>query len=226
MTYKELINEVLIRLREDTIHSAEWAADKTLNLATGGVSDYQKMIGSLVNDSKKNIESYHDWLNLRVSVNIATVAGTKEYNLNSGQEVKVMTVINQSTGNNLVQVSRQYMNSLKYPTEATGEPMYYAFNGTDSSNNLKIEVSPIPTDAQTITFDIVKPQSNLELPGDVLKVPEQPVILGAWARAVSERGEDGGTQTSVIALEVKESLNQAIIRDSGNVQYETDWYIN
>ena len=54
----------------------------------------------------------------------------------------------------------------------------------------------------------------------------KPVILGAWARAIAERGEDGGTQTGVVAAEVSESLNQAIILDSGNTQYESDWYIN
>jgi len=44
-------------------------------------------------------------------------------------------------------------------------------------------------------------------------------------RAVAERGEDGGTQTSIIAKEYGEALNQAIIKDSGNVQYETDWFV-
>ena len=186
MTYKELINEVLIRLREDTIGEG-WDSATNLQEETS-VSDYQKMIGALVNDAKRNVESYHDWLNLRTTTDITTVASTKEYNLNSGQEIKVVAVTNQSTGNNLVQVSRQYMNSLKYPTEATGEPQYYAFNGTDASNNLKIEVSPVPTEAQTITFDIVTPQATFTLPNTVLSVPEQPVVLGTWMRAIAERG--------------------------------------
>jgi hypothetical protein len=224
MTYKELINEVLIRLREDTIGDG-WDSATNLQEETS-VSDYQKMIGALVNDAKRNVESYHDWLNLRTTTDITTVASTKEYNLNSGQEIKVVAVTNQSTGNNLVQVSRQYMNSLKYPTEATGEPQYYAFNGTDASNNLKIEVSPVPTEAQTITFDIVTPQATFTLPNTVLSVPEQPVVLGTWMRAIAERGEDGGSQTSVVAQEFKEAINQAIIRDSGNTQYETDWIVN
>jgi hypothetical protein len=51
-------------------------------------------------------------------------------------------------------------------------------------------------------------------------------MLGAWARAISERGEDGGTQSSVMAQEANEALKQAIMLDSGNTRYETDWYIN
>jgi len=59
-----------------------------------------------------------------------------------------------------------------------------------------------------------------------LKLPDKVVIIGAWMRAVAERGEDGGTQSSVIAMEYKEVLNQAIILDSGNTQYESDWYVS
>ena len=222
MTYRELINQVLIRLREDTI-SSDWSG--AINDSTT-VSAYQKTIGALINDSKRSVEGYHDWLNLRETVDITTVAGTKNYNLSSGQEIKIIDVVNNSTGMHLNQVSRHYINTVKYPTDDTGEPLYYAFNGSDSSNNLKIDLSPVPTEAHTLSFDIVKPQDELTLAATVLKIPSKPVILGAWARAISERGEDGGPQSSLMAQETGEALKQAIILDSGNVQYETDWYVN
>ena len=222
MTYRELINQVLIRLREDTI-SSDWSG--AIN-DSNTISAYQKTIGALINDSKRNVEGYHDWLNLRETVDITTVAGTKNYNLSSGQEIKILDVINNNTGIHLNQVSRNYINTIKYPTDDTGEPLYYAFNGSDSSNNLKIDLSPVPTEAHTLSFDIVKPQSELTLAATILKIPSKPVILGAWARAISERGEDGGTQSSLMAQETGEALKQAIILDSGNAQYETDWYVN
>jgi len=221
MTYRELINQVLIRLREDTI-SSDWSG--AINDSTT-VSAYQKVIGALINDSKKSIEGYHDWLNLRETVNVSTVAGTKNYNLSSGQEIKVIDVVNNTNGIHLSQVSRQYINTVKYPTDDTGEPLYYAFNGTDTSNNLKIDLSPVPTSVQTLSFDIVKPQDDLTLAATVLKIPAKPVILGAWARAIAERGEDGGTQSSLMAQEANDAIKQAIMLDSGNTQYESDWYI-
>ena len=221
MTFRELINEALIRLREDTI-ATDWSGN--INDSTT-VTDYQKVIGSLINDSKRNIESYHDWLVLRETKDIATISGTRNYSLASGQEIKLIDVINQATGANLVQVSRQYINSTLYPSENSGEPLYYAFNGADSSNNLKVDLEPKPNSVQTISFDIVKFQDELKTATTVLKIPEKPVILGAWARAISERGEDGGTQTSIVAAEVSESLNQAIMLDSGNTQYESDWFV-
>ena len=222
MTFRELINEVLIRLREDTI-ATDWSGN--INDSTT-ITDYQKVIGSLINDSKRNIESYHDWLILRETKEITTVSGTRNYNLDSGQEIKIVDVVNQTDGQRLKQASRQLMNSVRYPTNNSGYPIYYSFNGADSSNNLKIDLEPIPDTAHTLSFDMVKYQDELKTASTVLKIPDKAVIIGSWMRAVSERGEDGGTQSSVIAMEYKEVLNQAIILDSGNTQYESDWYVS
>ena len=222
MTFRELINEVLIRLREDTI-ATDWSGN--INDSTT-ITDYQNVIGSLINDSKSNVESYHDWLVLRETKEITTVSGTRNYNLDSGQEIKILDVVNQTDGQRLSQVSRQLMNSVRYPTNNSGYPIYYSFNGADSSNNLKIDLEPIPEAVHILSFDISKPQDALKTAATVLKIPIKPVILGAWARAVSERGEDGGTQTGILAEEFKESLNQAIILDSSNVQYESDWIVS
>ena len=222
MTFRGLINEVLIRLREDTI-SSDWSGD--IN-DSSTISAYQKVIGALVNDSKRYVEGRHDWLNLRSTVNISTVNGTKNYNLSSGQEIKIMDAINQTTGMHLRQVGKTYINTVTYPSQNTGEPLYYGFNGSDSSNNLKVDLSPVPTEAHTISFDILKYQDDLTEAATVIKVPEKPVVLGAWAMAISERGEDGGTQSGLMASEALEALKQAIMLDSGNTRYETDWYIN
>ena len=221
MTYRELINEVLIRLREDTILT-DWSGN--INDSTT-VTEYQKVVGAMINDSKRTVENFHDWLVLRETVNISTVNGTKNYNLSSGQELKIIDSINNATGTQLTQVSRSYLNKQKYPTDPTGEPLYYGFNGADSSNNLKIDLSPVPITAETISFDIVKAQGELTAAATVIKVPQKPVVLGAWARAISERGEDGGTQTTIVAEEAMQALKQAIMLDSGNTQYETQWYV-
>jgi len=221
MTFRGLINEVLIRLREDTI-SSDWSGD--IN-DSSTITAYQKVIGSLVNDAKRHVEERHDWLVLRETADITTVASTKNYSLSSGQEIKVVDVINNTTGTQLVQVSKAYLNSIKYPADPTGEPLYYGFNGADTSNNLKVDLSPIPINAETISFDIVKYQDELTEAATVIKIPDKPVVLGAWARAISERGEDGGTQSSIAAEETSQALKQAIMLDSGNTQYETDWFV-
>lgn len=221
MTYRQLINEVLIRLRETTIDT-DWSG--AIN-DSADVSDYEKVIGSLVNDTKRSIESYHDWLVLRETVDITTVNGTKNYNLSSGQDFKIIDVINNATGNQLVQVSKAYLNRERYPTASTGEPHYYGFNGADSSNNLKVDLSPTPSKAETISFDMIKYQDVLTTASTVVKIPTKPLILGAYARALAERGEDGGTQSSIAAQEAASAISQAIMMDAGNTQFESDWFM-
>ena len=54
MTYRELINEVLIRLREDTILT-DWSGN--INDSTT-VSEYQKVVGAMINDSKRTVENF------------------------------------------------------------------------------------------------------------------------------------------------------------------------
>ena len=88
-----------------------------------------------------------------------------------------------------------------------------------------MDLSPIPTAAQTISFDMVKYQDVLTEAATVIKIPTKPLILGAFARAVSERGEDGGTQSSLAAQEAGAAISQAVMVDSGNVQFETDWFV-
>jgi len=233
MTFREAINEVLIRLREATI-----ATDWTGNINdVSTVTDYQKVVGSMINDSKLNVESYHDWITLRETFTINTVDGTMQYILGdatagAGSNFKVLDVINRDTGQHLSQVNNDWLNAQSFPIASIskGEPRHYAMNGSSSvsvlrSPDMNIDLYPVPTSSQGINFNIIKTQENMRLSNDLIKVPLQPVILGALARAISERGEDGGTQSGIIAEEFKESLNNAIILDSGNTQYEHDWVV-
>ena len=196
MTFRDLINEVLIRLREETIDS-NWVGDIR---TAPNVSEYQKLIGSLVNDSKKNCEGYHDWLVLRETFTLPTVDGTMQYTLGdattgAGSSFKVLDVINESNGNFLEQANRGWLNRQSFPTAASGEPTYYAFSNTSQVNSsrepdMNVDLYPVPDSVQNINFNIVKSQDNLSSSDDVLKIPFQPVLLGAWARVSSERGED------------------------------------
>ena len=112
-----------------------------------------------------------------------------------------------------------------YPTASSGDPRYYAFDGSDASNNLKVEFDPTPDSVQTISFDVVKYQDDLKSYSDVVKIPERIVILGAWARAIAERGEDGGTISSAVAAEAREALVMAIQVDASNASFERDWVV-
>ena len=224
-----------MRLREDTI-SSDWSGD----INDSALSPYHKLIGELVNDAKKNVESYHDWNALRETFNVRLRDGNMQYTLGdalrgSGVSFKVLDVRNKSTGTQLEQVHNEWINDRMFPTSrvATGEPTKYAFNGISQAAvgrepDFNIDFYPVPDSSannQIVAVNIVGAQKELKEASQVLRVPSQPVILGAWARAIAERGEDGGTQYSAIAAEARDSLLQAVQLDAGNFEYERDWYV-
>jgi len=225
MKYVDIINEVLRRLREDQI-TADWSGNLS---SASSPSDYQKMIGDFVNDAKYEIEHYWDWQALRVTSAIATVDGVMSYSLvGADRDFKVLDVVDTTTGLPLTQMSSAELNKRAFPTAdiARGQPTGYGFNGIDVNLDSVVDLWPLPNDVRQINFNIVKPQDRLELAATHCYVSEQVVILGAYVRALGERGEDGGTQVSVAAQEYNNVLTRAVQLDAGKTQMETDWYAN
>ena len=233
MTFRELVNSVLLRLREDTIES-DWSGSY---LTSSTLTPYQKLVCELVNDSKKNVESYHDWNALRETFNLVLRKGNMQYTLGdalrgAGTSFRILDVINKDTGQTLEQVNNSWLNQEVFPEIDEGEPRYYALNGISQAGvgrepDANIDFYPVPTTTeagQTIAVNIVGAQKELTEASQILRVPSQPVILGAWARAIAERGEDGGTQYSAVAAEARDVLNQTVQLDAGNFEYERDWY--
>ena len=79
MTYIQIINSVLRRLREDTI-ATNWVGDL---VGSTGPTDYQVMIGDFVNEVKTEVEDAWDWTSLRRIETVATIADQRSYNRSS-----------------------------------------------------------------------------------------------------------------------------------------------
>ena len=109
-------------------------------------------------------------------------------------------------------------------TVQKGRPQYYNFNGVDSSGDTQVDIYPIPDAAYNIRFNIVLPQVELSNNADILKVPHEPVIFLAYARALAERGEDGGLASSEAAALYRQSLADAIALESGRYSEESQFY--
>ena len=224
MIYRDIINEVLRRLREDQM--TDWSGNLS---SANGPTDYHKMVGDFVNDAKYEVEHYWDWQVLRVTSAISTSDGVMSYSLlGAGRDFKVLDVIDTSTGTILNQMSSADINTRVFPTAniAKGEPSSYGFNGIDDNLDMVVDVWPLPNDTRRINFNVVKPQDKLQLAETHCYVNEQAVILGAYMRALAERGEDGGTQVSVAAGEYVNILSRAVQIDAGKTQMEMDWYAN
>jgi len=85
---------------------------------------------------------------------------------------------------------------LNFGTPSTSIPEYYTFDGVDSNADTKVTLFPIPDGVYTIKFSLVVPQAVLTDDSTVISVPAELIVQSAYARALVERGEDGGLSSS------------------------------
>jgi hypothetical protein len=203
MTYLELVNDVLVRLRESTVSTVSETA-------------YSALIGKFVNDAKRQIEDAFNWNVLSTTVTITTTANTYSYSMTgAGQKFQVNDAINTTSDVGLQNISFVRMNrNLNFATPATGVPAEYAFSGVDGSGDTKVDLYAIPDGVYTILFDLAVPQANLSADGTTVKVLDYLVTQSAYARALIERGEDGGTASSEAYALFRGMLSDAIALES------------
>jgi len=212
MNYISLVNDVLIRLREPEASSV---ADNA----------YVKLIARYVNDSKRQVEDSYNWNALSDTLSATTTADVFNYVLTgSGQRFRVIDVLNDTDNFFVENASTVWMDQQFLLTTAQkGSPKYYNFNGTNANGDTQVDLFPIPNGAYDIRFNIIKPQIPLAANADVLLVPDEPVILGALARAQAERGEDGGVQSGETYVLYRQSLADAISLESNRYVEESQW---
>ena len=212
MNYVQLVNSVLRRLRETEVSS---------------VSDnaYSKLIGEFVNDAKRQVEDAYAWNALSETLTASTADTIFNYVLvGSGQRFRVIDVLN-DTSNSIVQnATTRWMNEQFLLTSVQkGSPAYYNFNGTNSNGDTQVDLFPIPNGVYQLRFNIIKPQVALSADSDTLLVPSEPVIFNAAARAIAERGEDGGILAGEMAFIYNQSLADAIAIESSRYIEESAW---
>ncbi len=115
----------------------------------------------------------------------------------AGIRFRVFDVINDTSNWFLNNASTMEMDEwFLVDTPEKSSPRYYNFNGVDSNGDTQVDLYPIPDGVYTINFNIIKPQDELSANSTQLKVPAEPVIFLAYAKALAERGEDGGLRSS------------------------------
>ena len=213
MTYLQIINAVLRRLRETEVTDVN-------------ETDYSKLIGEYVNSVKKEVESAWDWNALRTTLTLNTVASTFNYTLiGSGSRFRVSDVVNDTSNYMMQPRSAQWMNQ-RFLTvdQQLSTPSFYSFNGVDSNQDSAVDLYPIPDGVYTLRFNVTIPQDDLVANADTLLIPSEPVIQGTLARAISERGEDGGRLSNDQYLLYRSALADEIAIEAGRFSDETIWY--
>ena len=212
MNYIQLVNSVLRRLRETEVSSV---ADNA----------YSKMIGEFVNDAKRQTEDSYPWNALSDTLTAVTASGIFNYVLvGSGQRFRIIDVLNDTSNSILKNAPTRWMDEKFLLTTAqSGSPAYYNFNGTNSNGDTQVDLYPIPNGVYDIRFNVIKPQVPLAADSDVLLVPHEPVVFNAVARALAERGEDGGIQSGEMYTLYRQSLGDAIAIETGRYIEEQSW---
>jgi len=244
MTYLELINNVLIRLRENTITEAQLVAND---------DPYFRFLGSAVNDAKDRVEDSWQWGALR---------GTDRTPLFADQDSQYI-LPNSADNQYIIKRIAVYANTSPTDPTATTQrnflkwtnvdrvrgffqnpasvqknrPTEFAVTGVATSppfeagevGNIVITVitSPSGTDIVPdywLEIDRVRRQSPLVAGSDILLVPSLPVYTLASALASRERGEVGGTPISELLAAADSHLSDAIAVDSALYGNELDWF--
>lgn len=214
-TYLQAVNEVLTRLRETEV--------STVNATT-----YSKLIGTFVNDAKTQVEAAYNWNALSDTLTATTTANLFSYVLTgSGVRFRVGNVLNDTDNWFLKPTTRTWMDQqFLLTTPQKGSPQYYSFNGQDANGDTLVDVFPIPNGAYTLRFNVFLPQDKLTSDNTVIKVPADVVIMNAYARALVERGEDGGLASSEAYQLSKNLMADYIALEANRYIEDTNWVAN
>ena len=212
MTYLELVNDVLVRLRESTV-------------STVGETTYSSLIGKFVNDAKRQIEDSYSWNCLAQTITVTTTSGTSSYALTgAGQKFRINDAINTTSLIGLRNIEFVDMNrKLNFSASSQSIPSEFCFSGVDGNGDTKVDLFPVPNGAFTLLFDLTIPQANLSADGTSVKVLDYLVTQSAYARALIERGEDGGTNSNEAYALFRGMLSDAIALES--TRYPEDNFV-
>jgi len=213
-----IVNSVLARLRE------------TQTTAGGFPSNaYAQLILRFVNETKTEVEDAWDWTMLRRALSITTAVGTNTYTLTgAGQRWRfydrLKRIWNTSNRTYITPYPQAMFDELTYVAAVNNQiPCWYKVTGADSAGDPTLTFYPAPDAIYSLRVPLVIPEADLVLYSDTFSLPALPVELGAWARAISERGEDGGTATDLAWSMYQASLSDHIAIESPRVADETVW---
>lgn len=215
-TYLDLCNEVLIRLREDTISTVGASALSELD------DPVATMVKQFVNDAKRKVESAHNWNALRNEWSVDTVAGTPSYSLTGAGEYVIIEQVMDANGYTLREGPINQIRKLAVGENNT--PKYWSVDGVDEDGDVKLRLGPTPKDADTFTVYGFSGTADLDVDTDKLVIPAKPVVYFALALAARERGEVGGQTSTDLFGAATSYVNEAIALDAQNNSLDDIWY--
>lgn len=213
MTYLQLVNSVLRRLREDEVSSVSQTS-------------YSRLIGEFVNDAKRSVEDSYDWTALRTTLTVSTIDSVFNYTLIGSQnKMKILDVVNDTSNFFMQYKSSRWMDRAFLINDVpVGTPQFYSFNGVDANGDNGVDLYPKPDKVYQVRFNVVLRTHDFTADSDILAIPSSPVVQLATALGARERGETGGTSAAELFGLADRTLADAIAFDAAQHPEETIWY--
>lgn len=210
MTYLEIVNKVLRRLREDQVTSFS--------------DDYITLIADFVSDAHREVLEAHDWSSLDQTITVELTASQSLYDLTEttadggavsasdtppGDNSFLRFVADQpqvwyydsdssATGTPMQFAEWGYLEHMyRQDTSASGTPYLFSIQPDDVNPGFKLRVYPTPTNGSAvIRMRFHSPEALLDADSDATSravyTPWRPIVLGALYYALNERGEEIG----------------------------------
>jgi hypothetical protein len=218
ITFLQATNRTLAKLRKAQVTTLV------------GSNEYTQLVAAFVNEIKEEIEDAWDWSYLQTTISVTSVAGQGTYSLvGSGEHFDIYDAWCTSVPFPLNgPMNLTFIHQLLLLTNNTqGTSNYFAFSGEDANGDQTITFAPTPTaSGNTYNFYGYIRQNYLNVNSDdntSILIPWRPLVLGAYAKAVSERGEDGGVSYAEADLQYRNALADAIAVDVARQNKNTDW---
>lgn len=208
----------MVKLREDEVSSLSTA------------DSYSKLIAAFINEAKEEVENAWRWTLLQDTHVITTVASQQAYTIDDfTQEYTIDGVFN-ATSNVWMRgpMSNWRISQWDEISGSTGTPLWWDIFGVDAdSNDPNMRLWPTPDGVTTINVYGRHSQAYLETSTDsdtVVIMPWKPVVYGAYAKALSERGEDGGQTYDEAVRAAENALSDAVALDVSLDSTNSDWH--
>lgn len=227
MIYKDIVNTILRRLREDEV-------------GTVNESAYSKLVGAFVNDAKKVVEDSWQWLPLQETVTITTEAGIASYDLedyvtdnfnnsisdrarlwldlNTGFPLVICTTSDKEKALGVVESTDGVVGRTSQANDSEqDEPceVYFTNNASAVETKTPIRVNFYPVPDGTYTYKVYLCNAQPEVTSDTtdIRAPAQPIIQLAYLYCLYERGEEVGEMLTLTATKAEQALGDAIAHD-------------
>lgn len=213
LTFLQVVNRVLTKLRQDTVTTFS------------GVGDYILLVAALVNEAVEEVDAAWDWSYERTIYTFVTEENEDTYALvGSGHEISIESVYNETDGN---VIYGPLANTIKDQEILYTDGYYWDIVGQDTNGNVKMRLLNNVAAGKTIKVYARQKQRYLDVSTDAntyIKGPLRPIVALAYAKAIAERGEDGGQGYNFAMAEYQKALSDTISRDEKLGHRNTTWF--